>query len=520
LQFIDVSGAVRFYSFFMRTLCIAVLSLGLAACGDFQSGRSRADREDPTTIGQRFENHYLPGGQPIHEAITKVGLRFLKSEVQDYIADANALFDVEHALDGAAHFDNCHFRVTSAKAVEHMDQAVDNIFRFPARFPPEDENTAALDLFAAVLHPMQDFYAHTNWIESGKTTIFDAGLGRLPVIAPYSILGGLVVLDEYGQDDGQGWSVHSADKGVEYPKSVLVTAKKQGTTWPALLSGAFPHALPAACPKIHGPGVTDISHGYLAKESELSHPDYPDMFSNAEILAAEQTTHEWCRLVSLVFIQHGAAGVKQLCDKWVADSTAANAACPSLPEAARCGDFYFNDFESSIGSEWTSTGGGGALGIDAAGGGGPGLNFLGLADAVPDGGLANNTVTLTLSLPTHSEVTVSFDFYGIRSLDGGFNCCGPDYFQFNVDTFTRTTSVGGPTQAFPNFLELGGSASDNPAYAGNQGFLGPSQNAVSIPMSFTVPHAAANLLVNFSMTGLQGVSDEGWGLDNVRVNFR
>jgi hypothetical protein len=37
-------------------------------------------------------------------------------------------------------------------------------------------------------------------------------------------------------------------------------------------------------------------------------------------------------------------------------------------------------------------------------------------------------------------------------------------------------------------------------------------------LSFTFPHAGGPLVLSFSGAGLQGVGDEGWGLDNVRVN--
>lgn len=36
-------------------------------------------------------------------------------------------------------------------------------------------------------------------------------------------------------------------------------------------------------------------------------------------------------------------------------------------------------------------------------------------------------------------------------------------------------------------------------------------------LSFAGPHSAGSLVFNFSASNLQGIEDESWGLDNVRV---
>lgn len=183
--------------------------------------------------------------------------------------------------------------------------------------------------------------------------------------------------------------------------------------------------------------------------------------------------------------------------------------------AANATVVYFNDFESAIGPELALTSGSGTLGLDADSS--PASKFLGLNDALSNGGLGNNQVTLSLAgLPAHSAITVKFDAYIMRSMDGGFNCCGPDLFVFNLGAFTRTTTFGGPTQAFPNFLETGGTPSDNAPYTGGT-FTGSTEGAF-FPVTFVIPHAGSAVAMSFSMNGLQGVFDEGWGLDNLRVD--
>jgi len=173
---------------------------------------------------------------------------------------------------------------------------------------------------------------------------------------------------------------------------------------------------------------------------------------------------------------------------------------------------YFNDFESAIGPQVTLTSGSGVLGLDSVPS--PGSKFLGLNDSLADGGLGDNEVTLNLStLPAHTTMTVQFDAYSLRTMDGGFTCCGPDYFVVELGSFTRTTTLGGLTQAFPNFIETGGTPLDNAAYTG--GTL--LSLGVFHPFSFTIPHSDSSVVMSWSMSGLQGVFDEGWGLDNVRV---
>lgn len=182
--------------------------------------------------------------------------------------------------------------------------------------------------------------------------------------------------------------------------------------------------------------------------------------------------------------------------------------------ASNAATVYINDFETAIGPGLVLTSGGGVLGLDADSS--PASKFLGLDDSIANGGLGNNEVTLSLTgLPTHSTVTVSFDAYIMRSMDGGFTCCGPDEFVFQLGSFTRTTTFGGDTQTFPNFFETGGSPTDNAPYTGGT-FTGSAQGAF-FPVSFTLPHTDSNVVMTWSMSGLQGVADEGWGLDNIRV---
>ena len=88
---------------------------------------------------------------------------------------------------------------------------------------------------------------------------------------------------------------------------------------------------------------------------------------------------------------------------------------------------YSNDFEGGVGAEWSSA----MTETTPVGSRG----FLGRFD--------NATITLTLALPTHTGVTVSFDLFILQSWDGNDTEFGPDIWELMVD--------GGPTLVHTTF---------------------------------------------------------------------
>lgn len=319
-----------------------LLVIAAVGSGGACSGESSPELERIATIEQPFKNQFFPGYDPVHESVTLAALPFLKQRVANYLAYQNASFDAFNILDGDAHFDNCLFSATSERTALNMRIAVASVLEFPDNYENLPEDPLAFGLpaphipgglsmasFAAVLHSMQDFYSHTNWVENGKRTLFNRELGELPPIQPYSNIDGLVVLDEASQ----GWSVHSASRTAVYPESVLVTARYRRDVFPVLLSGETGFSFPSNCPTIHGPGLTEIDHGYLAKDDASHHPSEHVI---AVGLATQQTTHEWCRFQNLVYQRHGTSGIDFLCENWVENVAEANDACPALPSEARC----------------------------------------------------------------------------------------------------------------------------------------------------------------------------------------
>jgi hypothetical protein len=169
---------------------------------------------------------------------------------------------------------------------------------------------------------------------------------------------------------------------------------------------------------------------------------------------------------------------------------------------------YAEDFEDGAGPEWSNPE------VDTAPGG---QNFLGQFGSQP--------VTLGLDgLPAHSQVSVTFDLYVIRSWDGNNTAFGPDIWSFGIQgqapqvytTFRNFSDA--IDQAYPGNYP-GGS---NPAFTGaaevntlGYDFAGPRD--ATYRLSFTIDHTGEALSLEFLASGLQGLADESWGLDNIQV---
>jgi hypothetical protein len=178
---------------------------------------------------------------------------------------------------------------------------------------------------------------------------------------------------------------------------------------------------------------------------------------------------------------------------------------------------YFNDFEDIVGAEWSS----------------------GKTDVTPSarargflGQFGDETVTLTLSdLSAHTQATVSFDLFILRSWDGNNQIHGPDIWQLKVDegpTLLHTTFANVPpdikdfNQAYPDdypggdYLPYTGAAEIKTL--GYTEIPSPAPDSV-YRLNYTFAHTENILRLDFSGQGLQGIQDESWGLDNVNVTI-
>ncbi|MBN1148932.1 MAG: Ig-like domain repeat protein [Anaerolineales bacterium] len=184
---------------------------------------------------------------------------------------------------------------------------------------------------------------------------------------------------------------------------------------------------------------------------------------------------------------------------------------------------YQHDFETPVGDEWclrrqeTTPGGRGFLGQ-----------------------FSNETACLELdSLPLHQQVSVSFDLYIIRSWNGNQVSAGssapsgmpsetdvivgPDRWKIEADgqllMLTTFSNWLGHPQAYPGSYP----GRDYPRFTGavekyTLGYMSAQGILDSVyRLTYTFAHNQDTLNLDFTAMGLQIITDESWGLDNITV---
>jgi len=142
------------------------------------------------------------------------------------------------------------------------------------------------------------------------------------------------------------------------------------------------------------------------------------------------------------------------------------------------------------------------------------------------GRFTNDAVTLKLvDLPRHTMVRITFDLYVIRTWAGNSASIGPDRWELRTDdgrvlvndTFANQSPDGNSdaTQSFPSVLGQAHREPTTGAAASNH--VGGYDMISQYAMAFTIPHTADTVAFTFRGRGLQGVNNESWAIDNVRV---
>jgi hypothetical protein len=198
---------------------------------------------------------------------------------------------------------------------------------------------------------------------------------------------------------------------------------------------------------------------------------------------------------------------------------------------------HFSDFDAGVGPEWSHARRSSVPNPDY-----PGRGFLGDFGCTDyqdlDGVQANDcratdVVTLTLSgLPTHDEVTITFDLYLKGSWDGnplgGQHAVAPDALHLSIvggEALLNATFALHPLrpyQSYPAQYPTDGSPPpDNARHTGALavGMLGFDMDAV-YRLTFTIAHAAPAITFRFTAPALEPLENESWGLDNVEVRAR
>ena len=166
-------------------------------------------------------------GLPIHQDITRQGLVFLKPDILTLIVDEHV--KIEQDQSSPNHFDNCQFTETTQKINTNYAVAVSMLD------PEKSDHVMAAKYFGRIVHPAQDFYSHSNWIEMGRNDLIDPYLGQWQVLRGYSETSHdnpVFVLEEDG-------NTHSDFSISKVGKDVQVFSKKWDARKSGLISGTF-----------------------------------------------------------------------------------------------------------------------------------------------------------------------------------------------------------------------------------------------------------------------------------------
>jgi hypothetical protein len=276
------------------------LVFGLTGCGSPDASLARD--EDLAVSREPFSTS---PGEPNHEQITALGLSFLRPEILTALQVANVETDVEFFLVNANHFDDCNF--TGGSQVVQSSQA-EAVAQLGPTTPPPAADFLAIRAFGRSLHALQDFYAHSNWIELGGDTLLDASLSTFPTLRPYSTIAatGFVVV----QGNKPKHAALNRDDEAPYPVSAIVQVKLGKSRTLGLISGSVDYEAGDECPR-----SVAMTHDELNKDKS-SNVDRTEQYEAAKALAILQTEHEWCRLRALTRSAWGDGGVARL-DAWV-----------------------------------------------------------------------------------------------------------------------------------------------------------------------------------------------------------
>ncbi len=168
-----------------------------------------------------------------------------------------------------------------------------------------------------------------------------------------------------------------------------------------------------------------------------------------------------------------------------------------IPDECELALVYTEDFEGTLGSEWSDT-----TRFDSSVA--TFTRFSGRFSNID----APSSQTLTLPTLAGADYTVTFDLYIIDSWDGN-SSPGPDYFVVDIDgveSFRHTFNTFGDNQSYP----------EDPEFRQNYGW-GTWADSIYRGVSISFTAADGDTPITFFSENLQGITDESWGIDNVRV---
>lgn len=307
---------LRFFRF-LRRLSVVLVSIMLACSAQ----RASAFCNDGTFFGIDYT---CDGGG--HQSVTDY-INFLSPGIYTVIQNQLVKQDRDDAKDrDEIHFDSCMFR----ESAEYINNQYEKVIA--ALNPAAPDVITAAVRFGELLHPVQDFYAHTNYYDLhgsiGAEHLVDRSVGDFRSFIPesdglpFALLHDDIVVGQIPPDGWPfGWTpsldassavpVLHAPNGVKY--RALVTGWNEDGACPDVRAGEvtdeFSIGLPGPLISPPQPRTTRLVHGDAFDVNRPCKPSYPTSvclnqdelgrphFADAFVLAGWQTQHEWCRLL-------------------------------------------------------------------------------------------------------------------------------------------------------------------------------------------------------------------------------
>jgi Thrombospondin type 3 repeat len=260
-----------------------------------------------------------------HNGITQDALSFLRPDILEYMIAGNIHQDDCGISDcpgwhSANHYDACDFE----DSVINIDGKYGRLSQPPPSDPLLGGEFFRAYLFGELLHPVQDFYSHTNWAEL---------LHELP--SSFPILSndtGLQIIDSWDSPPG-----HPELKVMQFQTPPQWSFAKQLTpvirdvdTHAEIAHGLFSHGRTGIqggddCPD----ELIGYNHDQLNKDDPVQDGSddyagdlslYSVYFTLAETRAIYQTNHEFCRFLNLMSTTTDYGKASILMGLWVEDN--------------------------------------------------------------------------------------------------------------------------------------------------------------------------------------------------------
>jgi hypothetical protein len=287
-----------------------------------------------------------------HERATET-LDFLRDPVVDELVDFNEGQDGgAPEMDDRRHFDSCRLQESTAWINQEYSQILVHTD------PSHPQPWQAAEHFGRVLHPIQDFYAHSNWVNLleedfgaggffNEDSLLDRSETFWRVLEPQQIVEGDIISGEAPLStqlapDGYAIPAPWPPPGVLFGMGAFDTIPRlitpQHGAVRALVTGwnedgacpAYRAGLPVVIEDAFGERYSQLYHGGDdgCNDCEDDYPegvclnkDRPERphYDEAMWLASLQTRQEWCRVLSLTRDTWGLQGASLLMSLWPAD---------------------------------------------------------------------------------------------------------------------------------------------------------------------------------------------------------